>query len=576
MRPVVEERGQREDGGDAAPLRSEPPPSSAPKYRFIAALGHGGMADVYLAVAVGPAGFNKLLVIKQLRQSLENEPELRAMFLDEARLAARLNHRNVVQTNEVGVVDEQYFIAMEYLDGQPLNRVFSRAQKDKRPVPLGIALHILCDVLAGLQYAHDLADYDGSPLHVVHRDVSPQNVFVTYDGQTKIVDFGIAKAARRMVETRAGVIKGKVSYMAPEQAFSPSAEVDGRADVFSVGVMLWEAIAGRRLWHGLGDPEIIGRMLKEVPRVRDVVPDVLPELAAISERALARDRDARYPSAAALRADLERCIDKLGPRTTTEEVGAYVRDVFAEQRKELRSVIDRQFATLDEAPETRRESSSSRAAPLPEIRASIPPDDDSFPPTRNVRTPSGATPTPLEGRSSTLLGAVLASQAAPPLVAPPSRTPLFAALGVAIIAAGAAAGLLAAQKPVAPRSDPSVASEAPVVSTVLATATERTVPVAPDGSFLRARITVNPAEGRILLDGAPLPANPFEGKFLKDGAVHRLQFEAAGFLPQSRLAVFDKDVSVDIALQLKPRSGGDAPPITTLGAKPDPYGISPR
>jgi serine/threonine-protein kinase len=578
----MESTGRIEGGGDAAPSRLEAGVAAGGKYRFIAALGHGGMADVYLAVAVGPAGFNKLLVIKRLRQSLEDQPELRAMFLDEARLAARLNHRNVVQTNEVGLVDDQYFIAMEYLDGQPLNRVLARARQDKRAVPLGIALHILCDVLAGLQYAHDLADYDGSPLHIVHRDVSPQNVFVTYDGQTKIVDFGIAKAARRMVETQAGVIKGKVSYMAPEQAFSPSSDVDRRADVFSVGVMLWEAIAGRRLWHGLSDPEIIGNMLKEVPRVRDVVPDVLPELAAISERALARDRDERYPSAAALRADLEPCIEKLGPRTTAEEVGAYVREVFAVQRAELRAVIDRQLATLDAAPETRRESPSMRPTPLPDIRASIPPEDEAIVPTVSRRTPGLGTPTPTptsEARSGTLLGAVLGSEPAPPLAASPSRTPLYAALGVAIIAAGAAVGLLAARKPTAPHVDLAVASEAPAPSVAFSTATSPLSPVAPDGSFLRARIAVNPVEARILLDGAPLPENPFEGKFMKDGAVHRLQFEAAGFLPQSRLAVFDKDLSLDIALQLKPRAGGDSAPAipgTAMGAKPDPYGLSPR
>jgi eukaryotic-like serine/threonine-protein kinase len=572
---VQESTGRIEGSGDAASPRPETSAQAGGKYRFIAALGHGGMADVYLAVAVGPAGFNKLLVIKRLRQSLEDDPELRAMFLDEARLAARLNHRNVVQTNEVGVVDEQYFIAMEYLDGQPLNRVFARARQAQRPVPLGVSLHILCDVLAGLQYAHDLADYDGSPLHIVHRDVSPQNVFVTYDGQTKIVDFGIAKAARRMVETRAGVIKGKVSYMAPEQAFSASADVDRRADVFSVGVMLWEAIAGRRLWQGLGDPEIIGNMLKEIPRVRDVVPDVLPELAEISERALARDRDKRYPSAAALRAELEPCIEKLGPRTSAEEVGAYLREVFAEQRADLRGVIDRQLAAIDEALETRREA-SIRPTPLPEIRQSIPPEDSSSPATVNRRTPSLGTPSPSEPRSSTLLGAVLGSQPAPPLPATPSRTPLFAALGVAIIAAGAAAGLLAARRPPEPRAAPAVASEAPAPSTVASTTTERTAPVAPDGSFLRARITVNPAEARILLDGAPLPANPFEGKFLKDGAVHRITFEAAGFQPQSRLAVFDKDVSLDIALQLRPKSGGEGSPGPALSAKPDPYGLSPR
>ena len=575
---MEESTGRIEGGGDAASSRPETPAEAGGKYRFIAALGHGGMADVYLAVAVGPAGFNKLLVIKRLRQNLEDDPELRAMFLDEARLAARLNHRNVVQTNEVGVVDGQYFIAMEYLDGQPLNRVFARARNAQRPVPLGVSLHILCDVLAGLQYAHDLADYDGSPLHVVHRDVSPQNVFVTYDGQTKIVDFGIAKAARRMVETRAGVIKGKVSYMAPEQAFSPSSDVDGRADVFSVGVMLWEAIAGRRLWHGLGDPEIIGNMLKEIPRVRDVVPDVLPELAAISERALCRDRDKRYPSAAALRAALEPCIEKLGPRTSAEEVGAYVREVFAKQRAELRGVIDRQLAALDEAPETRRES-SVRSTPLPEIRQSIPPEDGAFLATVSRRTPSLGTPASGEVRSSTLLGAVLGSQPAPPLVAAPSRLPLIVALSVALIAAGAAAGLLAAQRPAAPRSDPTVASEAPAPSVVSPTATERPAPVAPDGSFVRARITVNPAEARILLDGAPLPENPFEGKFLKDGAVHRMTFEAAGFQPQSRVAVFDKDLTLDIALQLRPKAGGDGSPGSpgiALSAKPDPYGLSPR
>ena len=571
---MEEERGQRDNGGEAPPSGALGPSSSGGKYRYIAALGHGGMADVYLAVAVGPAGFSKLLVIKRLRQNLQEEPELRAMFLDEARLAARLNHRNVVQTNEVGVVDEQYFIAMEYLDGQPLNRVFARARQDKRPVPLGIVLHILCDVLAGLQYAHDLADYDGSPLHVVHRDVSPQNVFVTYDGQTKIVDFGIAKAARRMVETRTGVIKGKVAYMASEQAFSPSSDVDGRADVFSVGVMLWEAIAGRRLWHGLGDPEIIGKMLSEVPKVSELVPDVLPELAAICERALARDRDQRYPSAAAMRADLEPCIDKLGPRTTAEEVGAYVREVFAEQRAELRGTIDRQLAMLDEAPDTRRESSiSTRPLPLPEIRRSVPPDDD-FQPTTNRRTPTPSIPS--EPRSNTLLGAVLGSEPAPPLVAPALRAPLVAALALAFVAASTAGWLLVTQKPAAPRPDPTVASEAPAPTTAVTTAIERLVPAAPDGSFLRARITVNPAEARILLDGAPLPENPFEGKFLRDGAVHRMQFEAAGFLPQSRVAVFDKDLNLDIALQLRPKAGGEGGPSPALSAKPNPYGLSPR
>jgi hypothetical protein len=466
---------------------------------------------------------------------------------------------------------------MEYLDGQPLNRVFARARQDKRAVPLGVALHILCDVLAGLQYAHDLTDYDGSPLHVVHRDVSPQNVFVTYDGQTKIVDFGIAKAARRMVETRAGVIKGKVSYMTPEQAFSPSADVDGRADVFSVGVMLWEAIAGRRLWHGLGDPEIIGRMLKDVPRVRDVVPDVLPELAVISERALARERNERYPSASALRAELEPCIEKLGPKITAEEVGAYVRELFAEQRAEMRGVIDRQLAALDDAPETRRDA-RPRSTPLPELRQSIPPEDGVLVTTQSRRSPSSAAPAPVSGRNNTLLGAVLGSEPAPSPAAPRSRTPILAALGTTIVAAATAASLLAMQKPAVPPPDPGVASGAPALGSnaLPTTAADRALPAAPDSGYLHVKITVSPAEARILLDGAPLPSNPFEGKFLKDGAVHRMQFEAAGFFPQSRVAVFDKDLSLDVALLLKPKNAGEGAPGPARSAKPNPYGVVPR
>src|SRR4051794_26091703 len=187
------------------------------KYRLIAELGHGGMADVFLAVARGPIGFNKLLVVKRLKANLVDEPEYVAMLGDEARLAARLNHPNVVQTNEVGQEGDQYFIAMEYLDGQPLHRVLTRSEKKER-MPLAMHLRIVCDVLSGLHYAHELADFDGSPLNVVHRDVTPQNIFVTYDGQVKLVDFGIAKASGRDGETKTGIVKGKVTYMGPEHA----------------------------------------------------------------------------------------------------------------------------------------------------------------------------------------------------------------------------------------------------------------------------------------------------------------------------------------------------------------------
>src|ERR1700722_16531169 len=186
--------------GSQAMQSSSASASTLGKYRLIAELGHGGMAEGYLAVAGGPAGFNKLVVIKQIRPQLAEDPEFLGMFLDEARLAARLSHPHVVQTNEVGQEGERYFIAMEYLEGQPLNRIVHRLQKSGG-LPLALHLKIVGDALLGLHHAHELVDYDGTPLSVVHRDVTSHNVFVTYDGQVKVVDFGIAKALNSSTET---------------------------------------------------------------------------------------------------------------------------------------------------------------------------------------------------------------------------------------------------------------------------------------------------------------------------------------------------------------------------------------
>src|SRR5262245_50631972 len=226
------------------------------KYRLIAELGQGGMADVYLAITSQSAAyFAKLVVIKRLKDHLAHDVEFMTMFVDEARIAARLNHPNLVQTIEVGEVNGQYFLTMEYLDGQPLHRVLSRA---RATIPQPMHLSILCDVLAGIHYAHELKDYDGTPLQIVHRDVTPHNCFTTYEGQTKVVDFGIAKAVGRASETRHGVVKGKTAYMAPEQACGQA--VDARVDVFAVGVMVYEAAIRGRMWKGVSETDIIRRL----------------------------------------------------------------------------------------------------------------------------------------------------------------------------------------------------------------------------------------------------------------------------------------------------------------------------
>src|SRR5215510_881712 len=210
--------GVSQPGSTLPPAMLADPGRMLGKYHLVAEIARGGMGVVYLAMVQGPGGFNKLVVVKELKPELVEEPTFLTMFLDEARLAARLSHPNIVQTNEVGSDGNRCFMAMDYLDGRGLDRVRRRAHATGQDLSLPIHLRVICDMLAGLQYAHTLADFDGTPLAIVHRDVSPQNVFVTFDGHVKLLDFGIAKAVDSLHETRVGVLKGKVSYMSPEQA----------------------------------------------------------------------------------------------------------------------------------------------------------------------------------------------------------------------------------------------------------------------------------------------------------------------------------------------------------------------
>jgi serine/threonine-protein kinase len=268
------------------------------------------MADVYLAVAQGPAGFgfSKLTVIKRLRPSLANDREFVSMIVDEARLAARLNHPNVVQTLEAGRVAKHYFIAMEYLEGQPFDRLLSRAHRRNGGMRKDLGYVVVSDMLAGLHHAHELCDYDGAPLNVVHRDVSPHNVFITYDGQVKVVDFGIARASNRATYTATGVVKGKVFYMAPEQACGDA--LDRRADIFSAGILLWEIAVGRRIWHDKDDVVVMHQLTSGgyPASPQEIDPSVPDGVDAICRKALAREPADRYSTAADMQADLDRVI----------------------------------------------------------------------------------------------------------------------------------------------------------------------------------------------------------------------------------------------------------------------------
>jgi tRNA A-37 threonylcarbamoyl transferase component Bud32 len=319
-------------------LRGEPGVVEAVgKYRIVFPLGQGGTADVFLAVAEGPSGFQKLVVVKVLRKSLASDEDFRQMFLSEARLAARLHHPNVVQTNEVIEVDGAPVLVMEYLDGQPLSQVIVRGRQGG--FTLAMQLRVVADALAGLHAAHELADFDGTPLGVVHRDVSPHNLFVTLEGHAKVLDFGIAKLERSLVETEVGTVKGKLRYMAPEHLAGD--KLDRRADVYAAGVILWEAVTGERMWKTASEQEIRARVLAgDLPMPEAIRADVPAPLARICRRALSRSPADRHATAQQLADELEAAMGELGLAATHKEIGAAVARLFADVRAETKRAIE--------------------------------------------------------------------------------------------------------------------------------------------------------------------------------------------------------------------------------------------
>jgi eukaryotic-like serine/threonine-protein kinase len=477
------------------------------------------MSDVYLAATDDrKVDFTKLVVIKKLREEYVEDSEFVTMFLDEARIAARLNHPNVIQTLEVGQENEDYFLAMEYLDGQPFSRILTRSAFG---MPLGMHLSVIADALNGLHYAHELKEYDGTTLNVVHRDVTPHNIFVTYTGQVKVMDFGIAKAAGRIAETRVGMIKGKVAYMAPEQvSLRP---VDRRTDVFAAGVAIYEAATRERMWKGLPEQEVLKRLIggKHPTSPRAKRPEVNEALDKICQRALAFDPEARYPTAAALQEDLEAYTAEHETRPTPRQLGDFVSKLFSEQQEQIRKVIQAQLTDLlDSRRSMVKIEVDYEDAELGQFsgRESVP---------ASQVTPSQVTP------SQVTPSAVIQSE--PPLV-----TATRMSMGT---------------RPQPSKRQVALAAAALVALGVLASSAWRTVTQA-DGPAMRTgsaddvtlTLRATPKEAHFTIDEGPSLENPCTGWVPRDTKAHRIRAEAPGFVGETQETHFDRDVSIRFAL----------------------------
>jgi serine/threonine-protein kinase len=282
-------------------------PQRVGRYDVLGRLETGGMAEILLGQLRGPSGFEAPVVIKRILPHLARDPSFEKMFLDEARIAAGVRHPNVVHVHELGQENDDLFLVMEYLEGEPVMGILRRAASRGIRVDPMVCAHVIAETSAGLHAAHELKDPDGELRNVVHRDVSPSNVFITYDGHVKILDFGIAKAADRMTKTDAGLIKGKFAYMSPEQCRGEP--LDRRSDVFGLGIVLYEMLTGRRLFQRRTQAATIRAVLEhEIAPPSEFAPDIPEELERICLKALSRSRRRRYPTAAQMRADLKKVL----------------------------------------------------------------------------------------------------------------------------------------------------------------------------------------------------------------------------------------------------------------------------
>jgi serine/threonine-protein kinase len=657
-------------------------PKRIGRYEAFLQIGAGGMARVYLAVQKGQPGSHQVVVVKVLRREAIEDDHVLALFMDEARIAMRLQHPNVIRTREVVAEPPDYLLAMDFHDGQSLLQVLRRL--GRQAVPLDEHIWVLTKVLSGLGHAHELKDVDGRPLGIVHRDVSPSNVLVCYTGEIKLLDFGIAKATGALAATQDGVVKGKLGYAAPEQCLGKPA--DPRSDIYAVGVMLWEAIAGRRrasgeTWHSV----LQARIDDSEPLLEEVCPEAPAALSIIARKALAHEPELRYATAKEFQTDLEAYLSARQARIGPGRIAGMLRPHFDQDRAEQHKAIESFLSTLRS-----HVSGQRRRVPLPgPIPSTAPPADDDFkeeedtskipvddalliksrrgsmmpppddsvavnakvrplepmstgaaqnsntvrpdpaslppgavgsaaPPARASLPPSGArlSGPPVSGRvsappasgrapSNTLVSASLPPElraSAPPASSPSldafaaepaieapassrSSTPALPLLqkdegappsrfGKPAIVIGAGAAVFVAVLAISLLRKGSNEAAAPAATGAgthadnAAITSTGTSTAAPSPSQVSVRLSVDPPDAEMRLDGRLLKGNPFVSVFPREDSIHELAASADGYREEKQVIQFTRDVDLTVSLHRSRGGAARTYPTVRGGAAP--------
>ena len=537
------------------------PGSTLGRYEVLVPIASGGMARVWAARLVGQGGFTKIVALKTILPELAQHTQFRTMFLDEARIASKLRHPNVCETLDIGEEDGALYLTMEWVDGPSLLQLVRVTKKDddggpeknfRMLVDPRVAARIIADASAGLHAAHDLVDDDGTPLKVVHRDVSPHNILVSSGGLVKVTDFGVAKAQGRSHLTNAGEIKGKVSCIAPEQLVAAE-DIDRRCDVFALGCVLYEITLGRRAFPGTNEAEIVSAILRgQVAKPSDVSKAYPSELEAIVMRALAPERAARYASADVLRTELEAWLTRSGPPVTSHEVATVVRERWGPTMEVVRERI------------------RAACAPRP---PGAPPPNDSMRPRRNSGVDRSEKAVSVDTEATATAAAV-----------PPRRSRAVAMAAAALAAASlvlAAAVWFAisrAQSPLAsasPSQSPATAAAPPPASSASAGATPETT------TSPRVTFHLTPRTAFLVVDGIAMPGDVDAVQRPVDGKPLRVVVRAEKH--EDRIVTIDatSPATIDVVLTpralrrngrgLKPAASASASAQTGTPALPNPY-----